>query len=193
MKRNALLATVAIGLAMSAACQRSTPESSDESSMFDRVPAPAVAPAYAFDPGVCTDREEICAFLRGFLESCLAGDYSEYRRLLSRSQTPLARERFQAIYYAVRSVTVRSIEPVRAQRLGDPAYLVISSVEFDPEQRVRLRRSDRDFAILVYQEAGEWRFIPAPASLQPASQPATDDEPAPESQPSYPWAEGRDY
>jgi hypothetical protein len=115
--------------------------------------------------------------------------------MLSRSQTPINRDRFQAVYHAVRDVRVERIVLIEAEQLPAPAYLVISAVQFDPQKGVGTRLSDRDFGILVFREADEWRFVPAPPQLQPSHKPppGESDLGPPATQPSYPWDEGGDY
>lgn len=148
-------------------------------------------PQYEFVPGLVDRYPQVAGFVRQFLETCLAGDYRGYRRLVSRSAVPEAEERFNAIYRNVLRVTIESIEPRETGAGGGPAapfHLVIAGVEFDPESNIALRHESRRIALLVFQEAGEYRMAPAPDALQPASQPASASAPA-ESGPSYPWDE----
>ena len=80
-------------------------------------------------------------------------------------------------------------------QIPPPAYLVISAVEFLPNQQVALRRGDNSrVAILVFEEEGELRMTLAPTELQPEP----DDEDTaistgPTSAPSYPWEQDGDY
>lgn len=150
------------------------------------IPPPTTAPVYTFAPGLLEQNREISAFVRQFLEICMAGDYSGYRQLVSRTREPESRERFQAIYYAIRNVYVEAIDEVAIPLLDPPVYRVIANVELDPNARVSLRGSKRSIALLVFREDGEWKLLPAPASLQPF-----EEEAEPESQPApgpeYPW------
>lgn len=150
------------------------------------IPAPTTAPVYTFAPGLLEQNREIAAFVRQFLEVCMAGDYSGYRQLVSRTREPESRERFQAIYYSIRNVRVEAIDEVTIPLLDPPVYRVVAAVDLDPNARVSLRGSKRSIALLVFREDGEWKLLPAPASLQPV-----EEEAEPESQPApgpeYPW------
>jgi hypothetical protein len=91
-------------------------------------------------------------------------------------------------------VTVETIEPIEVPRLPSPAYRVVSTVELDPQQQAKLRETQRQVAILVFKEGEDWRMAPAPAELQPRSQPSPATTSAPTvSGPTYPWDEEGDY
>ncbi|MCG3128452.1 MAG: hypothetical protein CHACPFDD_03341 [Phycisphaerae bacterium] len=138
---------------------------------------PPTLPTYEFAPDVEARYPDVAAFVKEFLATCLAGRYSEYRLMVSRRRNPESESRFRAIYHAIRSVVVQSIEAVEHEELPAPSYLVISRVELDPARRDALRVGSREIAILVFQEDGEWRMLPAPADLQPErpeSQPASE-------------------
>ncbi|MGE0479176.1 MAG: hypothetical protein AB7Q17_01770 [Phycisphaerae bacterium] len=159
------------------------------------IPAPAEPPAYSFAPGVRESQREIAGFVQQFLEVCLAGDYTGYRRLASRSREPETKERFQAIYHAMRNVVVEQIEEVELREIPGPAYRVVASIELDPQAKVALRGSQRQIALLIIHEGGDWRMLPAPASLQPpkAGEPQPPEEPEDPPAPDYPWDEDGDY
>lgn len=188
--RSVIVAAAACLAAICVACDRSRPTTQPTAALEPPVTPPAVLPEYRFAPGLCDEHEAVCAFVREFLETCLAGDYAGYRGLVSRYENPESRERFEAIYHALRAVEVQSIEPV--QRPDGPAFLVVSSVQFDPQSNVSLRHRNRSLAILAVQELDQWRMRVAPPELQPRE---PDDAPAPEPQsqpadaPEYPWDE----
>ncbi|MFN0137787.1 MAG: hypothetical protein ACKVS9_16915, partial [Phycisphaerae bacterium] len=128
---------------------------------------PAVLPQYRFasDAGHL-QHPEAAAFVTQFLETCLAGDYVAYRRLVSRYENPESKERFQAIYYGLRSITVIKLEPLPPiAELPEGTFRVISEAEFDPAAKVSLRHRSRKIAILAFLEEGQWRMRPAPAAL----------------------------
>lgn len=157
------------------ACDRS-PTNSDKGTpqqpreVIQPSPTP---PVYSFAPGLTKEFPEATGFVRSFLDICLAGDYTAYRGLVARSRQPEPRERFEAIYRAMRSVQITAVEPVELRDLPSPAYRIVTQVEFDPESRVALRGTNRDVAILIFREEGEWRMLPAPAGLQPGDEDAT--------------------
>lgn len=200
--RAAIVAVAAVLAAstVSAGCKRSAqtkgpPNATASQQEQQFIPAPMQPPAYSFAPGVRESQREIAGFVQQFLEICLAGDYTGYRQLASRSREPETKERFQAIYHAMRNVVVEQIEEVELREIPGPAYRVVASIELDPQAKVALRGSQRQIALLIVHEGGDWRMLPAPASLQP---PKTEDEPVPdepeaEPAPDYPWDEDGDY
>lgn len=187
---------VALAAGTLPACERGDTPIPTEAEEGDPVPAlPAEQrPTYKFMPGLREEHPEVSGFVREFLETCLAGNYEDYRKLVSRSANPESKERFQAIYYAIKSVTVETIEAVELPGLPPPAYLVVSVVDFHPDRKVSVRAgANREIAILVFKEDERWRMVPAPAELQPVEQlPATTSAPT-TSAPHYPWDEDGDY
>ncbi len=159
--------------------------------------APAVAPqpqrqkrpTYTIPRQLLNEHAEVGRFVIHFLETCYAGDYQGYRNLVGRAFDPESEERFRTIYEAIESVVLDSIEAVNLPDIPPPVYLVISSVTFDPEHKVALRRPNRKLAIIVFQEEGEWRMGPAPPRLQPGEElePQTSASAPAEPEPHYPW------
>lgn len=188
-----LSACFILNSAIVAGCDRDA-GSSEQALQKERqlIPPPTTAPVYTFAPGLLEQNREIAAFVRQFLEVCMAGDYSGYRGLVSRTREPESRERFQAIYHSIRNVRVDAIDEVAVPLLDPPVYRVVAAVDLDPNARVSLRGSKRSIALLVLREDGEWKLLPAPASLQPF-----EEEPEPESQPApgpeYPWDDEGDF
>ncbi len=78
----------------------------------DFVALPSHKPQYAFAAGLTDQYAPITGFLRHFLETCLAGDYAGYRRLVTRAQEPESRGRFEKMLNSMRAVTILSIEEV---------------------------------------------------------------------------------
>ncbi len=177
-------------------------------------PATASAPRaqYSFaEPAVVTRYPAAIGFINTFLETCMTGDYLAYRRLVSRYEQPESRERFEAIYRNLRSIVVDSVELLGPERRGlwrrattraqvEDVYLVISTVNFDPDANISLRHRNRQVAILVFEEDSAWRMCPAPASLQPGGSAdreggaagATSTQ-ASQPTPEYPWETDGDY
>ncbi len=163
----------------------------------DLVDAPAVRPEYAFAEGVEQEYPEVTKFLRQFLETCLKGDYSGYRRMVTRRADPESRDRFEKILHAMESLEVVSITRTRIPVYDDEVFLVTTRATFQAghraaEQRGRVRR----IAIMVMREDGEWRMGLAPTQLQPGDEDEEDDwveEEVPTTGPSYPWDESPDY
>jgi hypothetical protein len=193
--RELLLAVLCAGLVLAAACdQPAAPGDSSKEKQREVVKPPSTPPQYSFAPGVRDAHPEVAAFVRTFLETCLAGDYTGYRKLVSRLGKPESKDRFQAVYYAIRSVTVESIEPIEVREAPQPAYRVVSAIDFNPDRKVALRGGNRSIAMIVFQEDGEWRMLPAPSDLQPQGHPAaTASAPAELPAPDMPWDQDGDY
>ena len=191
------LLIVALCAVLLPACERGPSESrSTQRTDNDqqRVEPPAVKPEYTFAEEVREQHVQIVAFLRQFLETCLAGDYAGYRKLASRKREAEGRERFQAVFHAIRTLRVESIEPIDLPRVSEETYLVTCAVDFLPESKTRLRRNTNKIAILVLKEEGEWRVLPAPTELQPPEDELATTTSAPATtMPSYPWDEDGDF
>ena len=152
------------------------------------------APLLKFAADLRAPFPDVSAFLDRFLHTCQAGDYAGYRRLVSRASIPETRERFEAMYHAVETVTVESIESVETSAIPPPVYRVVTSVEFTPQPQSRPRQRQRKVAILVFKEENNWVMAPAPRELQPQDElpPTTTSAPT-ASAPAYPWDEEGDY
>ncbi len=192
-----LLAALAVAAAFCAACNRDEADKDVSSSAREEVTIEAKGPRPRYDLPIelRTAHPEAADFVDRFLTTCLAGNYTEYRRLVSRTRVPESRERFEAIYRGLESVQVESIEPIDAERMPElpaPAYMVVSKLEIREESRLGQRRMRDRIAIVAFVEGDDWRMIPAPASMQPESEPETAAAPAapvePEFvEPYFPW------
>ncbi|MCH8891550.1 MAG: hypothetical protein IH827_10825, partial [Myxococcales bacterium] len=79
-------------------------------------------PEYTIPIELRTAEPEAAAFVDRFLSVCLGGDYTGYRRLVSRTRRAESKERFEAMYLGVKSLTVEIIEPISpGQRSRLPA------------------------------------------------------------------------
>lgn len=161
----------------------------------DLVEMPSEKPDYKFAPGVADEQPEIAGFMRSFLETCLAGDYAGYRRLVSRRADPESRARFQKILHALTALTIEGVRPIEVPQYAGRTFVVTCKATFRPEVEAALRLGHtRRIAILVIEEDGDWRMTLAPSSLQPPREPETQPtttEPA-EPEPDYPWEQGID-
>lgn len=156
----------------------------------ERVAPPPEPPEYTIRRELRGSYPDVTTFVENFLATCLAGDYAGYRKLVSQRRTPESRERFQAVYYALRDVVVDRIEPIDLPHVPGPSYRVECDVSVRPDQPHAVKWQRRRIAILVLREEGEWRMVPAPSELQPP----LGDEPTPasapatrEAAPDYPW------
>ncbi|QOJ13382.1 MAG: hypothetical protein HRU75_01460 [Planctomycetia bacterium] len=194
--RGAVSAAALLALIALPACEREpTGGGTGMTAHGDRpvIPPPATRPVYEFAPGLRSAHPEVCDFVTEFLNTCLAGDYNGYRRMVTRRREPETRQRFQAIYYAIRSVRIDDVATQSVRDLAEEAFLVTATVDFDPAARVAVRGSERRIALLIFREDGGWRMAPAPASLQPAREDELHPASAPTTAPSYPWDVGVDY
>ncbi len=186
---------LAVLLAVLAGCDRSPPPpgAAPPPPPHDLVTLAGAKPEYHFAAGLAEQYPDVVAFVRQFLETCLVGDYTEYRRLVSRTTDPESRARFEKILNSLRALVIESIEPLALPSVGD-AWLVLARIDFLPDRKVALRRGENSrLGILVFREDGEFRMAPAPAELQPErDEPVAASTPVPV-RPDYPWQEGADY
>lgn len=160
----------------------------------DQVEPNTPKPEYTFAAGLEEQYPDAISFLRRFLETCLAGDYAGYRRLVARTGDPESRGRFEKILNSLQSLAVESIEEIQIPQVPPPSYVVISKVEFLPERKVALRhRNNNRLAILILQEEGELRMTLAPPVLQPEPDEESATTAPTATAPSYPWQQGGDY
>lgn len=197
-----LLIAFPFGLTLLSACDGGASSTAATSRPFrsvDRVAPPETPPEHGMAAGLRELHPDVAAFVDQFLATCLVGDYARYRTLVSRRQSPESRERFAAIYHAIESVLVESIERVDHElpSVPSPAYLVISAVKVRKDAVKSRAGLNRRIAIIVFKESGEWRMIPAPTDFQPlpddpsiptSSAPTTE----PTSLPDYPWEDAGD-
>lgn len=194
----ALAIAVVVAFASIAGCDANPTGQGGSSSAEPPIVPPEKPPTLEFPNDLRRDYPEAAVFLDEFLNTCLAGDYQGYRRLVSRAFTPESRERFEAIYHAVEGIAIESIQQIKIPHISDEVYLVVTAVDLDPKRHVKLRETHRKIGILVFPEAGAWRMAPAPPELQPklvappTTQPTTTSAPA-ASQPAFPWDEDGDY
>jgi hypothetical protein len=206
--RAAVFSALILAASLAAGCNRkpsppktppATPGVSDEP-----LTPPAAKPDYSFAAGLEDTHPQVIGFLRTFMETALVGDYTKYRQLVVRAKDPESRARFERILNALKALRIEAIEPVELSGFEPPVYRVLTRVEFLPKREVTLRRGSKSrIAILVLQEQGEWRMMPAPPALQPGEddapattsapgEPATTSAPA-EAAPDYPWERDADY
>lgn len=181
-----LLCAAALVVALSG-CDTSSQGRADATRGEEAPPNRVRLAQYRFAPGLAEANPEVAAFLRGFLETCLARDYEGYRRMLSTSATPDSRERFEALFDALEAITIDAIEPrADAAVEGGQAFVVRWTVDIDPTTPLGQRRARRHVAALVHRELGIWRIRPAPGERRTPSGTAPASAPA-ASAPVYPW------
>lgn len=190
-----LVVMLAAVLCTQCACDRSdAPRSGSSTPQIDPVTLPEQKPQYTFAAGLEEEHPEIVAFMRHFLETCLAGDYAGYRRLVTLSADPESRARFEKILHALRSMAVEQIEQAELPRFDQPVYLVTCQAEFHAGDKTAIRRGRvRRVAIVVLMEDGEWRMGLAPPEYQPHDEQPEPDPAPTSSAPSYPWDQDTDY
>jgi len=192
----ALAAALAVAIC---GCDQKAPSSQPSAGVREPpIAPPSVLPSYEFAADCDrTSHPDVSAFVTQFVETCLAGDYVGYRRLVSRYDNPESRERFQAIYHGLRSIRILQIEKLpQVEGLPEGSFRVVTEANFDPAAKVALRHRSRKVAILVFPEDGGYRLRPAPAQLQPQEDDLIEPTSAPAtttSAPSYPWDREGDH
>lgn len=192
------LCLLAILTSALAACERGPAPASRPANTeaVDRVQLPPEKPAYSFAPGLSEQHPAVVAFMRHFLETCMAGDYAGYRRLIARATEPESRARFERVLNTLRKLRVESIELIELKQLPPPVYLVVSEAEFVLDEKAARHRAPgpRRVAVLVVQEEREYRLILAPPELQPDKDADQDTATsATSTAPSYPWDQDGDH
>ncbi len=201
-KRFLLLTMIALSLFMIYACDNGGPAQTNSPSEDQErivISQKGPRPEYTIPIELRTAQPEAAAFVDHFLSVCLGGDYTGYRRLVSRTHKAESKERFEAMYLGVKSLTVEIIElippPGKRSRLPAETFRVVSKLEVRPDSRLEQRGVMPRIALLIFKEQGEWRMIPAPKRWQPKEESpgpvedAGDDEPE---EPDFPWDEDVD-
>lgn len=105
---------------------------------------------------------EVDGFIRRFIDLCVKGDYDQYRRHWTTYVPPVSLSRFKAMWGAAKDVQITQIRAIPGGRNERPAYLIIASVQLDPQQ---VRDSQMDVPLQVRWEDDRWVVAPAPRSL----------------------------
>lgn len=183
-----LVLVMLVGL-LAVGCEQAAAPTSPTSQPGDLVALPEERPAYTFAEDVHEQHPEMVAFLRHFLETCLAGDYYGYRQLVARVADPESRGRFERMLQALKSLSIESVEEIELRDVPPPVYRVVGAIAFREDDPVvqRYGWKPRDIAILVLKEQGEWRMMLAPPGLQPREEKPVAPPTTTTSAPSYPW------
>jgi hypothetical protein len=115
-----------------------------------------------FPSNVEPEDPTVSAFVRGVIDTCIAGDYNAFRLLWSIKEDPFPRDAFQRGWRAVRRVQIVRIEKFRRRAENDIVYGVHAHVIVDPA----VRKPDRDVVLLIVREDDQWRLIRAPGALR---------------------------
>jgi hypothetical protein len=138
-------------------------------------------PEIIFPQAVRSNDESLNDFLQHFTEVCLAGEYDNYRLLVSRQIEPVSKQQFEKTYRRVHHVEINLIRELpKISELPYPLWLVESAVHIRPPTEEPVR----NLQVLIFKEDDKWVMAPAPRALREAlaasSQPAT--QPAPQSE-----------
>lgn len=178
------------------------PGGGDLSMADDGAGGPPRHASYDFAAGLEREYPLVVDLLERAFDTILAGDYAAYRRLMVRTRNPEPEERFRLLHEALTHVTVTEIAPVDSKFIPNydgSAYLVRTAFEFAEESRAAEAIDARTLAILVVEEAGDWRLVTAPQRFQAQEEAvgpdasdadAADDEPP---APEFPWDDNVDY
>jgi len=135
-------------------------------------------PEIIFPKAAHSTDESLNAFLQRFTEVCLAGEYDQYRLLVSRQIKPVSKQQFERTYRRVEYVEITKLRNLpKISELPYPLWLVASTVHV----RLPTEEPVRHLQVLIFKEDDKWVMAPAPralrealaASSQPTTQPAT--------------------
>ena len=122
-------------------------------------------PEIVFPKEVRSDDESLNAFLQHFTEVCLAGEYDEYRLLVSRQIEPVSKQQFEKTYRRVEYVEINLIcDLPKISELPYPLWLIESIVHIRQPTEEPLRR----LQVLIFKENEKWVMAPAPRALRQA-------------------------
>lgn len=123
--------------------------------------APVRSVGVAFPDSARAGDDEVNQFVRTAIESCINGEYEQFRALWSAVEEPLDREQFDRGWRTAQRISIHEIRPMRRPNDGGILYYVHAIVELAPE----IRKPKRDVVLLIVRENDAWRLARAPKAL----------------------------
>ena len=114
-----------------------------------------------FPPAVQSDDPTVNQFVRQITETCVRGDYEEFRLLWSVREDPFPRQEFERGWKALEKVRVLAVQK-RKTLEGQDLYYIHTRVELDDS----VPEPARDVVLLIVRENDRWRLAKAPAHLR---------------------------
>lgn len=112
-------------------------------------------------------------FLAHAMKVCGDGQYEPFRLLWSVKEEPLPRGEFDQGWQAVREIRIRAFQEVLLADenqgptpTGETVYVVFADVSLDPKHRAGEREPQREVALMLMREKGNWRLAKAPPKIR---------------------------
>jgi hypothetical protein len=141
------------------------PEQDDSSSDDPQSTAQKAPELLVFPTELYVEDASVNAFVERAMADCASGDYETFRLLWSAREEPLPRDEYEQGWQVVQKIEIRALENVvlgvsQAQGREEPenAYVVLADVALDPAHPAGEREPNREVAMMLVQEAGEWRL-----------------------------------
>lgn len=145
------LALAGLAVGGGGACER-------ESRPTTVMPPAAEESSIDFPPAVQSDDPEVNRFVRKITETCVGGDYENFRLLWSVHEAPFPRREFERGWKALKKVRVLALEKMKTPD-GEYLYSIHARVELDES----VPEPAREVVLLIVRENDQWRLAQAPA------------------------------
>lgn len=188
----ATIVLLTVGLVMSGACRRAAPNQPPES---QEAPKPDAPSSIVFPDELHAKDDTANAFVEQAMNTCLSGDYDEFRLLWSTRSDPMPRDEFEQGWQAVQQIRLVALERIillpkpddeteepeggtGATRpstepdddAGGPrervVYAFYAELELDPNTRAGQLEAVRPVIAMLVKEHGQWRLTSAPKSVR---------------------------
>ncbi len=143
-----------------ASCEReSTPETKAP-------PTPPKLETLVFPTQLRVVDEAVNDFVTIAMNLCSSGDYESFRLLWSVEHDPITRQQFESAWQAVTRIRILALErdPIN-DTYAILAHVALDAKRFPAGHRLR-ENPQRNVALLILQEQGEWRLTRAPIAVR---------------------------
>lgn len=130
-----------------------------------------LSPKFVFPESVRTFDTKLNRFVDHFARVCVTGDYSEFRLLYTRYDSPARPERFESIFHAINDVNILALEKLPIDHVPDhpdlqgPVYIMLAEYDLEPYADPE-NTGPRRIRLAIAKEDGEWRIGPIPSKLR---------------------------
>lgn len=154
----------------------------------DAFPEPVILdrekrPHFLFPEAARTFDLSLNEFVDRFARICMAGQYSDFRLMLSTKRPPILPPRFESNFNALKEVRILGLDKLpEAPGVPGPVYIMKAAYDLQ-DYAVRRGERTRQVHVAISKEDGHWRIGPIPheaiarlrAYQQTQSQPAEVD------------------
>ncbi|MCZ6699484.1 MAG: hypothetical protein O7D94_11180 [Planctomycetota bacterium] len=132
---------------------------------------PELSPKFVFPESVRTFDTTLNRFVDHFARVCVTGDYSDFRLLYTRHDSPAPPGRFVAMFHAINDVNILALEKLPFDHVPDhpdlqgPVYIMLAEYDLEPYADPE-KTGPRRIRLAIAKEEGEWRIGPIPSKLR---------------------------